>query len=195
MKKINYLGMMLAFLTLVAVSCKSNKEITQTPPPGRTEIELPCIAESMDNDDYFRAMGTANNLNMQNARSAAFDAAKSMLYKRLGGFVTGLATDYTRTMAGDAQMDKVQRAMESEMYSVVERMLNDAAKTCEKMYQNASGNYESYIAIQVSKKEMINQMDKQLSNNQELEIEFNREQFRKFAEKKMKELQEMQEGR
>lgn len=181
--------------SIFATSCKTHKQVTTTPPPGRTEIDLPCLAESMDNNEYFRAMGTATNLNMQNARSAAFDAAKSMLNKRLGGFVTGLATDYTRSMAGDAQMDKVQRAMESELYSVVERMLNDAAKTCEKMYQNPSGNYESFIAIQVSKKELIDNMDKRLSSNQELEVEYNREQFRKYAEKKMKELQEMQDNR
>ena len=148
----------------------------------------------MDNDQYFRAMGTATNLNMQNARSAAFDAAKSMLNKRLGGFVKGLSSDYTRSMAGNAQTDNVQRAVERELYSVVERMLNDAAKTCEKMYQNPSGNYESFIAIQVSKKELIDNMDKQLSRDQELEIEYNREQFRKFAEKKMQEFQEMQDN-
>jgi dihydroneopterin aldolase len=145
----------------------------------------------MDDDEYFKAMGTASNLNMQNARTAAFDAAKSMLNKRLGGYITGLSTDYSRTVAGDAQQDKVQRMMEGEFYQVVERMLNDAAKTCEKMYQNKTGAYESFIAIRVSKKELINQMANKLSDNQELEIEFNREQFRKFAEKKMKEIMEM----
>lgn len=191
MKKTTLTILVLA-IAMIFSACKTNKQVVQTPPPGRTEIDLPCVDESMDNDDYFRAMGTATNLNMQNARTAAFDAAKSMLTKRLGGFITGLATDYTRSLAGDAQMDKVQRAMESEMYTVVERMLNDAAKTCEKMYQNQSGNYESYIAIQVSKKELINRMSEKLTNNQELEIEFNRDQFRKFAEKKMKELMEMQ---
>lgn len=193
MRKTTLLIMVIAIAVAFA-SCKTNKQVAQTP-PGRTEIELPCVDESMDTDDYFKAMGTATNVNMQNARSAAFDAAKSMLNKRLGGFVTGLSTDYSRTVAGDAQMDKVQRMMESEMYAVVERMLNDASKTCEKMYQNQSGNYESYIAIQVSKKEMINKMADRLTNNQELEIEFNRDQFRKFAEQKMKELKEMQNER
>lgn len=193
MRKTTLLIMVIAIAVAFA-SCKTNKQVAQTP-PGRTEIELPCVDESMDTDDYFKAMGTATNVNMQNARSAAFDAAKSMLNKRLGGFVTGLSTDYSRTVAGDAQVDKVQRMMESEMYAVVERMLNDASKTCEKMYQNQSGNYESYIAIQVSKKEMINKMADRLTNNQELEIEFNRDQFRKFAEQKMKELKEMQNDR
>lgn len=193
MRKTTLLILVIAIAVAFA-SCKTNKQVAQTP-PGRTEIELPCVDESMDTDDYFKAMGTATNVNMQNARSAAFDAAKSMLNKRLGGFVTGLSTDYSRTVAGDAQVDKVQRMMESEMYAVVERMLNDASKTCEKMYQNQSGNYESYIAIQVSKKEMINKMADRLTNNQELEIEFNRDQFRKFAEQKMKELKEMQNDR
>ena len=189
MKKLTFI-LMAAFL-LVFSACKTQKTVTTTtPPPGREEIPLPCVDESMDNDEYYRAMGTAENVNMQNARTAAFDAAKSMLHKRLGGLVKGLSSDYSRSVAGNAQQDKVQRIMEGEMYTVVDKMLNDAAKTCEKMYQNASGNYESYIAIQVSKKEMVNQMSTALSNNEELEIEFNRDQFRKFAEKKMKEMED-----
>lgn len=190
MKKCTLMMMAIAMVLTIA-SCKSSKQVAQTP-PDRVEVPLPCVDESMDDDEYFKAMGTGSNLNMQNARTAAFDAAKSMLNKRLGGYITGLSTDYSRTVAGDAQQDKVQRMMEGEFYQVVERMLNDAAKTCEKMYQNKTGAYESFIAIKVSKKELINQMANKLSNNQELEIEFNREQFRKFAEKKMKELQEMQ---
>lgn len=182
--------MMAIAMVLTVASCKSSKQVTQTP-PDRVEIPLPCIDESMDDDEYFKAMGTGSNLNMQNARTAAFDAAKSMLHKRLGGYITGLSTDYSRTVAGDAQQDKVQRMMEGEFYQVVERMLNDAAKTCEKMYQNKSGAYESFIAIKVSKKELIDKMTDQLTDNEELEIEFNREQFRKFAEKKMKEIMEM----
>ena len=189
MKNLTFI-LMAAFL-LTFSACKTQQTVTTTtPPPGREEIPLPCVDESMDNDEYYRAMGTAENVNMQNARTAAFDAAKSMLHKRLGGLVKGLSSDYSRSVAGNAQQDKVQRIMEGEMYTVVDKMLNDAAKTCEKMYQNASGNYESYIAIQVSKKEMVNQMSTALSNNEELEIEFNRDQFRKFAEKKMKEMED-----
>lgn len=194
MKRISLMIMAIA-ITIVFASCKSSKQITQTPPPDEVEVTLYCVDESMDNEEYFKALGIGENLNQQNARSAAFDAAKSMLNKRLGGFVTGLSTDYSRTVAGDARMDKVQRMMEGEMYQVVEKMLNDAAKTCEKMTKTTSGSYKSYIAIQVSKKELVNKMADKLTENQELEIEFNRDQFRKFAEKKMKELEEMQNNR
>ena len=64
-------------------------------------------------------------------------------------------------------------------------MVNDAQKTCEKMYQEESGNYKSFIAIQVPKKAMLDKMANTLSANEELEIEFNRDQFRKYAEEKM----------
>ena len=170
-------------------ACSSSKAVAPEQ-RGRVEMDLPCIEESYDNDEYFKAMGTATNMNQQNARDAAFDAAKSMLMKRLGGFAKGLATDYSRTVSGDAEVDRVQRLMESEIITVIERLVNDAYKTCEKMYQNQAGNYESYIAIRVSKAEIIRQTQSELSKNQELEIEFNREQFRKFAEKRMRETPE-----
>lgn len=169
-------------------ACKSSKPVTPEQ-RGRVEVDIPCLSESYDDDQYFRAVGTATNMNQQNARTAAYDAAKSMLMKRLGGLAKGLATDYSRTMAGDAQIDKVQRAIEGEITTVIERLVNDSYKTCEKMYQNQAGNYESYIAIRVSKAEIIRQAQSELSKNQELEIEFNRDQFRKFAEKRMKEMQ------
>lgn len=185
---------LIAAFALVFSACKTQQTVTQPPITSGNglgeEIALPCVDESMDDADNYRAMGTAENVNQQNARDAAFDAAKTMLQKRLGGLVKGLSTSYSRTVAGDAQQEKVQRIMEGEMYTVVEKMLNDAGKTCEKMYKNESGNYVSYIAIKVPKAEMIDQMSTKLSANEELEIEFNRDQFRKFAEKKMKEMEE-----
>ena len=187
MKKLTFI-LMAAFL-LVFSACKTQQNTTTTlSPQGGERKVIPCVEESMDDDECYRALGIGENVNMQNARSAAFDAAKSMLHKRLGGLVKGLSSDYSRTVSGNVQQDKVQRIMEGEMYTVVDKMLNDAAKTCEEMYKNASGNYESYITIKVSKKEIVDQMSSTLSKNEELEIEFNRDQFRKFAEQKMKEL-------
>ena len=40
--------------------------------------------------------------------------------------------------------------------------------------------------------QLVENLTTQLSNNEELEIEFNREEFRKFAEDKMKRMQEAQ---
>lgn len=187
---------MAMLIALAIVGCKSQKQAANgnksNEDPFGTFYDLPCVDASFDNDDYFKGLGVGTHVNLQSARTAAMDAAQSMLQKRLGGFVQGVATDYSRTVAGQAPADKVQRMMEGEMDKIVEKMVNDAQKTCEKFSQLKTGEYQSYIAIQIPKKEMMNQMLNTLSENEELEIEFNRDQFRKFAEKRMSELKEAQ---
>lgn len=187
---------MLAMLALAG--CGSSKQATTSTtnyPATNTQAELPgkrvaipCVDASMDDDDYFRDLGIGTSINKQSARKAAVEAAKSIIKSRLGGMIKGVATDYSRMVAGQAPADKVQRLIEEEFTQVVEKMLNDADKTCEDMYQVSSGEFEAYYAIQISKKEIINKTSNVLSQNEELEIEFNREQFRKFAEKRMEEM-------
>ena len=174
-----------AVAVLTLTGCKSSKNLTPEA-MGNKEVELPCAKYDHDTDDYFTGMGVAENVNMQNARLAALNAAKSMVNAKLGGLAKGLSTDYVRTQAGAAHQDDVQRLAEREVTAVIERMLDDAEQTCEKMYQTPAGTYQSHIAIRISKKEMANKMSTALSDDQKLEGMFHRDQFRKWAEEYMK---------
>ncbi len=194
MKTIKFLALM-AVAAMLA-SCGTSKQTANSSTSSRpssvsvgVDVDLPCIYESMDDDDYFRELGTSTNINMQNARAEALRAAKSLIKDKLGEFVQGLSTDYARSVRGNAPADKVQQLMERELTGVVEKMLNDAQKTCEKMQQDDAGNYHSFIAIQIPKNLMVTKMANTLSANEELEIEFNRDQFRKYAEDKMEKMQ------
>ena len=171
-------------------ACRSNKNVITQEQMGNKEVELPCVGAAQDNDEYFGGMGVAENVNMQNARLAAINAAKSMINAKLGGLAKGLATDYVRTQAGAAQQDDVQRIAEREITAVIERMLNDAEQTCEKLYQTPAGTYQSHIAIRISKKEMAKNMATALSEDQKLEGMFHRDQFRKWAEEYLKNLKD-----
>ena len=187
----------MAMLAMLALAeCGSNKQATSNQNPENTPFgtfyDLPCVDASLDDDEYFKGLGVGTHVNLQSARTAAMDAAQSMLQKRLGGFIQGLATDYSRTVAGQAPADKVQRLMEGEMDKIVEKMVNDASKTCEKFSQLKTGEYQSYIAIQIPKKKMMDDMLNTLTENEELEIEFNRDQFRKFAKERMEEMKKAQ---
>ena len=129
MKRLSKFGMaMLAMLAFAG--CGSNKQATSNQNPENTPFgtfyDLPCVDASLDDDEYFKGLGVGTHVNLQSARTAAMDAAQSMLQKRLGGFIQGLATDYSRTVAGQAPADKVQRLMEGEMDKIVEKMVNDA---------------------------------------------------------------------
>lgn len=176
-----------ATATLLFGACKSNKPITQEQ-MGNREVELPCTGAAQDNSEYFGGMGVGENVNMQNARLAALNAAKSMINAKIGGLAKGLSTDYVRTQSGAAQQDDVQRLAEREITQVIERVLNDAEQVCEKMYQTPNGTYQSHIAIRISKKELANKMATALSDDQKLEGMFHRDQFRKWAEEYMKKM-------
>ena len=181
------------FITVVALAaltftgCKSSSKQFQSQ-TGNKEIELPCAGYDQDTEDYFTGMGIGENVNMQNARLAALNGAKQMINAKIGGLAKGLSTDYSRTMSGNAVQHDVQAIVEREITQVIERMLNDAEQTCEKMYQTEAGTYQSHIAIRISKKEIIKKVASELSEDQKLEALFNREQFRKFAEEYMQKM-------
>lgn len=179
---------LVAAATMVFGACKSSKNVVTQQEMGNKEVELPCAKYDNDSEGYFTGMGLGENVNAQNARLAALNAAKSMINAKLGGLAKGLATDYVRTQAGGAVQDDVQRIAEGEVTKVIEKMLNDAEQTCEKLYQTPSGTYQSHIAIRISKKEMADQMATALSGDQKLEGMFHRDQFRKWAEEYMKNL-------
>lgn len=190
MKKI-ILAMLIVAL---CASCASKKQapLAQNPGYQRTAIEVPCAENGFDDAAYFRGTGTSTAVNQQNARRAALQQAKAMVREKLGGFVQGLSTDYSRNVTGEAAASKVQSIIEGEFATLVEKELNDAEQTCEKGFVLQDGLFEYWIAIQIPKQQLVENLTTQLSNNEELEIEFNREEFRKFAEDKMKRMQEAQ---
>ena len=180
--------LMAVVATVFFGACRSNKNVVTPEQMGNREVELPCAGYDRDSEEYFAASGVGENVNMQNARMAALNAAKSMINAKIGGLAKGLSTDYVRTQSGAAQQDDVQRLAEREITQVIERVLNDAEQVCEKMYQTPNGTYQSHIAIRISKKELANKMATALSDDQKLEGMFHRDQFRKWAEEYMRKL-------
>ncbi|MBO6025693.1 MAG: hypothetical protein J6P73_00410 [Bacteroidales bacterium] len=188
MRTFRMLGMAILAMALLA-SCGSKRNTTTNnynngnqPITEGTRVLIPCQSDSYDDADYFRDLGIGTALNPQMARKAAVKAAQSMVKERLNGLVKGLSTDYSNSTSGTASADKVQSIIEGEFTTVIEKMLNDADKVCEDMVKLDDGSYRAYYAIQISKKEIVNKTADVLSENEELEILFKRDQFRKYAE-------------
>lgn len=179
----------LALMIPVFVGCKSSVPVAPAP-SDIVFYELPCGEFDKDTKDYFTGLGTAENVNEQNARDGALEAAKGQVRRKLGGMVKGLSTDYGKMMRGSTSQTDVTSIVEGELATVIERTLNDATKTCERMGRTSAGTYKSYVAIQISKEELAKDMSTALSQNDKLRMEYDRERFRKFAEEYMKGLNE-----
>lgn len=188
--KTSFFFMGLALTSIAFVGCKSNNYVPVQPQQDIVFYELPCGDFDRDTKEFFTGLGTAESVNEQNARDGALEAAKGQVRRKLGGLVKGLSTDYSKFMRGSAAQTDVSSIVEGELATVVERQLNDAMKTCERMGRTAQGTYKSYVAIQISKEELAKNMASALGENEKLRMEYDRERFRKFAEEYMKGLNE-----
>ena len=157
-----------------------------------TVVSIPCIESSFDDEMYFRDLGigrVAGN-NKQSARLDAVNNAKAMIKARLGEFVQGVTSNYFNSYAGTKPSDDVQRKMESKLNGVVEKMLNDADKECEKSIVDIKGQFEYYYVVRISKSDLKKQMTEALTADEKLGIDFNEFKMQKFMDEKMEQMLE-----
>jgi len=174
----------IALIALFFSSCGSTKHI-QSPDRIGTDIKLPCVEKSYDNDEYFRGLGVGTSIEIQKARDNAMASAKHEIKTKLNGYTHGLSTDYSRITSNP---ERAQKLIEDELNTLVDRYLQDAEKTCEALEKDGRGTFNSYIVFQVPKKDLLKEMEDSLAANEELKTEFNREKFRKYAKEKEKEM-------
>lgn len=194
MKKTTLTILVLA-IAMIFSACKTTKSVPVAKVEEMTEIIMPCGDFGKDTKDFYAGVGVGENTNMQAARIAALEGAKDIVKRKIGGQVTGLSADYSRVMTGGAAQNDVQNIIEGEMYTTLNKMLNDAEQVCEKMNKTNSGTYQAHIAIKISKEELIDKTATALSQNDKLEMEFNREQFRKWMKQHLQDEKEYREGK
>ena len=156
-----------------------------------TTINIPCVESSYDDEEYFRDYGIGNveNGNEQLARERAFQAAKSMIKQRLGEYVQGM-TDYFLESYSNSKSDKDaagNRAI-TKLNGVVEGMLHDANKICEKQGVDVKGNTKWYICIEIPKKELNQKLKNVFSEDEKLRRDFDADQMQKFMDERMQQM-------
>lgn len=156
-----------------------------------TTISIPCVESSYDDEEYFRDYGIGNveNGNEQLARERAFQAAKSMIKQRLGEYVQGM-TDYFLESYSNSKSDKDaagNRAI-TKLNGVVEGMLHDANKICEKQGVDVKGNTKWYICIEIPKKELNQKLKNVFSEDEKLKRDFDADQMQKFMDERMQQM-------
>lgn len=155
--------------------------------------DIPCYDVSLsqgEEDPYFRELGIGEDVSRPKARLMAIANANSMIKQRIGGVVKGLATDYSKTVSTKSSPARMEQIIEQEFTTVIDKVLRDAAKPCEKMSQLRTGAWACYYVVWVGRDEVASQLADALAEKEEIKAEFDREQFRKYAEEYMRKHQE-----
>jgi hypothetical protein len=161
---------------------RDNRAVSQE--DTRETFTLPCHYE--DDDDVYTALAMEPAL-MQTSdtelRTKMLRAAKLQLQQKIGGAYQSVTDDYFNQMSVDGA-SSVASKIESAGRMVIEKVLNDTKERCfEHTPMGADGYVTWYMGVMVNKKQLINAMAKQLSQDADLKTRFNEQAFRASASK------------
>lgn len=144
--------------------------------------EMPC--QTYDDAEWFYATGVkrfkANQLNL--TPTTLLRSTRQQLLQKLQGKYQQVIDDYFDQMETE-DGEYARQHIESAGRQVIQQLVNETYEVCRKQTQlaDAEGYYTMYMAIKVSKKEIIEKTINTLSEEQELKTRFNEKQFRDSA--------------
>ena len=150
--------------------------------PAGATFDLPCSGVGTSDKEHFRQLGIGKDIDLSLAQRKAIQSAKSIMRDRLGEQVKGLISDYSKTYSKSGKGSDIEGILEREFTSVVDKVLDDADNPCEKAAQLNTGEFQYYYVIEIRKNELADKLADAISGNDKLRTEFDREQFRKYAE-------------
>jgi hypothetical protein len=178
--------------TLLAGSlsaCKSKKkqaEATKPDPTGETEVIIPCSGPEFFTDNkVFRANAFGESMDQATAKKKAMSNARADLAAAINTRVKSVIDNYvnSREMQNREEIGERYEALSRE---VVDQQLTGTKTLCEKtMRVNATGNYKTYVAIELSAQELLAAYNSRLSSDERLRVDYDYEKFKETFEKEM----------
>ncbi len=183
MRRITVLGLC-AMGALLFANCGGSQSVTK----GRQEITIPCQDQGRSDKNFFRASATAKSANLNTAKQKALLNAKQTLAANIASTIKSVTENYVNEMdaAGASEFEQSYQNMTKE---VVNQKLSSVTVTCEKYYEAEGGGYEAFVAVEMSKEEIVAAAENAISKDKKLEVMYDREKFRQKFDEEMSKLQ------
>jgi len=172
------------FTVATLTGCKSSKQTDQYKPkagsPFGEVYDAPC--SEPDSDDYFTALGIANGSKnrMDVLQTSALTNAQNIVRQKMQHAYKGAIDDYSNYIGNNMGSD-AQAKVERGGTQIIDQIVNDTKAWCGPKFSTVDdrGDISCYIGIHISKKQVVEAISNHLSNDDELKIRFNEQQFRK----------------
>jgi len=148
-----------------------------------------------DTEEYFAATGTANGprARMDVLQRAALSNAQSMIRQKMKHAYKGVVSDYSNYM-GMGSASEAMGKMEAGGDQIIDAVVNETmARDVRFSSVDAKGNVDCYVGVRIYKKQVVDKVVEGLSDDQELKLRFNEDQFRQRMEKVFKDYKESQQ--
>ncbi len=191
-----FIAVAMMFTSVVITSCGGSKQTTADYKPVAGSpfgevYEAPCADK--DTPEYFVGLGISNGSRnrMDVLQTAALTNAQNIARQKMQHAYKGMISDYSNYIGNNAGSDaeaKVERAGNQ----IIDRIINDTEAWCGPKFSGVDekGSISCYIGIRISKKQVADAIANYVSNDEELKIRFNEQEFRKRMDEEFKKFKE-----
>jgi hypothetical protein len=189
------ISMTLTALMLVGglSACKSKKKQAEaeknTMPSGETEIKVMCSGpEFFTNDKNFRQNALGESMDQMTSKNKALSNARGLLAADINTQIKRVIDNYVNSRELNNKEEVAER-FEGLTREVVDQKLTGVKTICEKQVMvNATGNYKTYIAIELSAQDLLAAYNERLSKDERLRIDYDYEKFKETFDKEMEKM-------
>ncbi|MBK7382127.1 MAG: LPP20 family lipoprotein [Flavobacteriales bacterium] len=180
-----------AMLAVAVTGCKSKKKAAEAAPPpsGEVEVKVECSGPEFFTDNkVFRANALGESMDQATAKKKAMSNARADLAAAINTRVKAVVDNYVNSREMQNR-EEVGERYESLAREVVDQQLTGVKTICEKtMRVSATGNYKTYVAIELSAQELLSAYNERLSSDERLRVDYDYEKFKETFEKEMEQM-------
>ncbi len=184
----------ISVLLLVALvgldSCKSKeKTVSNKNEVGKILEALPCEDAGRSDKKFFRASAMATSSDLSLAKEKALLNAKQRIVTLINSNTKTVTDRYVNEREfGDAS--EFEAKFENLTREVADETISNLVVTCEKASVLDNGKYRGFVAVEVSKDDIMNGINNRLSNDAKLQVDYDKKKFEDIFNQEMEKMAE-----
>ena len=172
-------------------ACGGKKKAAEAakPPTGETEVNVLCSGPDYFTDEKnFRANSLGESMDQATAAKKAMSNARAALASAINTQVKTVIDNYVNSSELNNKEEVAER-FEGLSREVVDQQLSGTKTICEKTVRvDATGNYKTYVAIELSAQDLLAAYNQRLSSDDKLKVDYDYEKFKKTFDDEMQKL-------
>ncbi len=183
------LGIGIVSLAMIAGmnSCKSKEKVTTNSEVGTILENMPCEDKGTSDKNYFRASAMATSSDLSLAKEKALLNAKQRIVTLINSNTKSVTDRYVNEREfGDAS--EFEQKFENLTREVADETISNIVVACEKASVLDNGKYRGFVAIEVSKEDIMNGINNKLSQNQKLQVDYDKKKFEEIFNQEMEKM-------
>jgi len=189
LRKVLSISLLVLVVAFGFEGCKSKKKVSAKDAVGKIMDDLPCTKEGRSDKKFFRASSMATSTDLQLSKEKALLLAKQRLVTLIKS-TTKSVTDRYINERGFSDASEVESKFENMTREVADETLSNVVVVCEKSSVLDNGKYNSFIAIEVNRDDVLTGMDQRLSNDKKLQVDYDKKKFEDIFNEEMDKMKE-----